>query len=136
MAEGLGGKVFRLGGDEYAALVPGALRPQAQEFADALLNRLRQCPIPLPDEGRVITLTGSAGIALYPFHSAEPNGLFACADIAMYQAKDAGRNRMIIYGQDGAMRCAPPTGACCGPSNCGRCWTRIGSFSTSSPSSG
>jgi len=105
-AEALGATIYRLGGDEYAALVPGALRPQAQEIADGLLGRLRQCPVPMDSESRVITLSASAGIALYPFHSNEPNGLFACADIAMYQAKDAGRNRVVIYGQDGgeAMR--------------------------------
>lgn len=101
VAEGVGATVYRLGGDEFAVHVPGALRPQAQDVADAMLTRLRQCPIPLPNEQRVITLTASAGIALYPFHGGEPNGLSACADIAMYQAKDAGRNRVVIYGQDG-----------------------------------
>ncbi len=101
VAEGFGATVYRLGGDEFAVHVPGALRPQAQDVADAMLTRLRQCPIPLPNEQRVITLTASAGIALYPFHGGEPNGLSACADIAMYQAKDAGRNRVVIYGQDG-----------------------------------
>ncbi|MBI1396217.1 MAG: EAL domain-containing protein [Betaproteobacteria bacterium] len=101
VADGLGATVYRLGGDEFAAHIPGALRPQAQDTADALLTRLRQCPIPLPSDDRVVSVTGSAGIALYPFHGNEPNSAFACADIALYQAKDAGRNRVVIYGQDG-----------------------------------
>lgn len=101
VAESHGATVHRLGGDEFAAHLPGALRPQAQELADALLSRLRHCPIPLPNEERVVTLTASAGIALYPFHGNEPNAMFACADIALYQAKDTGRNRVVIYGQDG-----------------------------------
>lgn len=102
VAEGLDAQVYRLGGDEYAVQIPGALRAQAQEVAEALLSRLRQCPLPIPgEEARLITLTASAGIALYPFHGSESAGLLASADIAMYQAKDAGRNRVVIYGQEG-----------------------------------
>lgn len=102
VAERFNSKVYRLGGDEFAVQVPGALRAQAQELAEALLARLRQCPIPIPgEETRVITLTASAGIALYPFHGSESAGLLAATDIALYQAKDAGRNRVVIYGQEG-----------------------------------
>ncbi|MFO1321286.1 MAG: EAL domain-containing protein [Burkholderiales bacterium] len=101
MAERSNSRVYRLGGDEFAIEVPGALRPQAQEVAEGMLTRLRQCPLQLASEERVIPMTASAGVALYPFHGNEPHNLFSSADIAMYQAKDAGRNRVVIYGQDG-----------------------------------
>ena len=45
-------------------------------------------------------LTASIGIALYPFHGSDVTGLLSNADIAMYQAKDGGRNRFVLYDQD------------------------------------
>ncbi len=45
-------------------------------------------------------MTASIGIALYPFHGSDVAGLLSNADIAMYQAKEAGRNRAVLYDQD------------------------------------
>lgn len=102
VAEGFDAQLYRLGGDEFAVQVPGALRPRAQEIADALLTRLRQYPLPVPGEDtRFVPLTASAGIALYPFHGSDAASLLASADIALYQAKDGGRNRVAMYGQEG-----------------------------------
>ncbi len=95
------GKVYRLGGDEFAIHLPTALRPQAVHVAEMLLAQLRQHPMKIGPEGRIVTLTASAGVALYPFHGNDAAGLLAAADIALYQAKDSGRNRVVAYGQDG-----------------------------------
>jgi EAL domain-containing protein (putative c-di-GMP-specific phosphodiesterase class I) len=53
-----------------------------------------------PSDDKVIAnLAASAGVALYPFHGNDVMALLANADIAMYQAKDLGRNRLAIFDQ-------------------------------------
>ncbi|MCW5624090.1 MAG: diguanylate cyclase [Burkholderiales bacterium] len=128
-----GGQVYRLGGDEFAIHLAGSLRPQAVQVAETLLSQLRQRPMPVGIDARVVKLTASAGVALYPFHGNDAAGLLAAADIALYQAKDSGRNRVVAYGQDGgealksthkrvlwaqtALReVLDETGCCCSPS--------------------
>lgn len=96
-----GGHVYRLGGDEFAVHLPGAVRQQASNAAEDLLAQVRVHPMQVGTEPRVFKLTASAGVALYPFHAEDAAGLLAAADIALYQAKDSGRNRVIVYGQDG-----------------------------------
>ena len=56
--------------------------------------------------GKVIAnLSASIGIALYPFHGNDLPSLLSNVDIAMYQAKDLGRNRHALFDQDsGALR--------------------------------
>jgi diguanylate cyclase (GGDEF)-like protein/PAS domain S-box-containing protein/excisionase family DNA binding protein len=99
--EKLGGEVYRLGGDEFAVHLRNALRPQATQAAEALLSQLRVQPMQVSSDARVLKLTASSGVALYPFHANEAAALLAAADIALYQAKDSGRNRVVTYGQDG-----------------------------------
>lgn len=99
--EKLGGEVYRLGGDEFAVHLRNALRPQATQVAETLLSQLRVQPMQVSSDARVLKLTASSGVALYPFHANEAAALLAAADIALYQAKDSGRNRVVTYGQDG-----------------------------------
>jgi EAL domain-containing protein (putative c-di-GMP-specific phosphodiesterase class I) len=51
------------------------------------------------DDKVVSSLAASAGIALYPFHGADVLALLSNVDIAMYQAKDLGRNRHVLFDQ-------------------------------------
>jgi len=94
------GQVFRLGGDEYAVHMPETLRASAVKIAEHLLDAVRHFRFQCPEQQRVSGLTASAGIALYPFHGSDVVGLLSNADISMYQAKDAGRNRAVLYDQD------------------------------------
>jgi diguanylate cyclase (GGDEF)-like protein/PAS domain S-box-containing protein len=95
------GQVFRLGGDEYAVHLPDSLRGHAMKVAEGLLDALRHFRFQSPNQQqRVAGLTASIGIALYPFHGSDVTGLLSNADIAMYQAKDGGRNRFVLYDQD------------------------------------
>ncbi len=89
--------VARLGGDEFVILLdsPGAwVKPQ--DVAERLLAVLR-APVDLGDGGnaRTLTLTASIGIATGPRDSSE--GLLRDADIALYAAKEAGRNRSLGF---------------------------------------
>jgi diguanylate cyclase (GGDEF)-like protein/PAS domain S-box-containing protein len=100
-AKELNGQVFRLGGDEYAVHLPDSLRGHAMKVAEGLLDALRHFRFQSPNQQqRVAGLTASIGIALYPFHGSDVTGLLSNADIAMYQAKESGRNRFVLYDQD------------------------------------
>jgi diguanylate cyclase (GGDEF)-like protein/PAS domain S-box-containing protein/excisionase family DNA binding protein len=94
------GELFRMGGDEYAVHLPEALRAQAAEVGEYLLDALRHFRFQSTTNQRVSSVTASIGIALYPFHGAELATLLASADMAMYQAKDGGRNRVALFDQD------------------------------------
>jgi diguanylate cyclase (GGDEF)-like protein/PAS domain S-box-containing protein/excisionase family DNA binding protein len=90
-------QVFRLGGDEFALQLPHALRRDAAQLGERALAALRQYKFPVPGQGSLLTLTGSIGVATYPFHGADVATLLANVDIAMYQAKDNGRNRVQLH---------------------------------------
>jgi len=94
------GQVFRLGGDEFAVHIPESLRGSAARIAEHLLDAVRHYRFQCAGQQRVSSLTASVGIALYPFHGSDVAGLLSNADIAMYQAKDTGRNRAVLYDQD------------------------------------
>lgn len=90
----------RLGGDEFGILVPHADAAQAEALAAKLLQRLAGQP--LTYRGQTVRLGASIGIALYPAHGATPAALFASADRALYQAKQAGRGRYRTHSPDTA----------------------------------
>lgn len=97
LANGSAAQVFRLGGDEFAVHLPDALRPEAAAFAEQLLDALRRFKPQLAHGACLSTLTASLGVALYPFHGSDVANLLANVDIAMYQAKDSGRNRLVVH---------------------------------------
>jgi len=90
--------VARMGGDEFVVLLPGADRSGAQASALALLNRLRE-PVMLAGAGSYRPMA-SMGSAVYPEDGKTPDALLRSADMAMYRAKLAGRNRMLSYTPD------------------------------------
>jgi diguanylate cyclase (GGDEF)-like protein/PAS domain S-box-containing protein len=91
--------VGRLGGDEFAVLLPRATPSQAVEVAEELRKGLQQFEMQL--EGHRLRTTISIGAA--PI-SAEltPEDTLAAADIAMYEAKRAGRNQVVTAAPPGA----------------------------------
>ncbi|HZR03222.1 MAG TPA: EAL domain-containing protein [Burkholderiales bacterium] len=94
-------QVFRMGGDEYAVHLPDSLRAKSIEVADEVLTALRHYRFQSSSQQRMSSVTASLGIALYPFHGNDVTGLLSNADIAMYQAKEGGRNRYVLFDQDG-----------------------------------
>jgi diguanylate cyclase (GGDEF)-like protein len=95
-------RVARLGGDEFVVLLTG-LTDEAQTAAVA--NRIRQSlGEPLDCGGHRLVVTPSIGIALYPQDGTDIEDLLVKADMAMYQAKDQGRNGFAFYGHSMAVR--------------------------------
>jgi diguanylate cyclase (GGDEF)-like protein/PAS domain S-box-containing protein len=89
----------RLGGDEFAVLLPRADAPTALLVAQELLEALRAETVELGGHPR--PLSASAGIAL--FESGEDfrdDDVLVKADLAMYDAKNAGRDRAELYATD------------------------------------
>lgn len=82
--------VARFGGDEFVVMLPSI--PSAQDViivADKLINSLTQ---PFALEGQTIKVTTSIGISLCPMDGNTPEELLEKADMAMYQAKQGGKN--------------------------------------------
>jgi diguanylate cyclase (GGDEF)-like protein/PAS domain S-box-containing protein len=93
---GSSGLPARLGGDEFAVLLPGAGEQQARELAVSLLHAVRSRETRVP-------VTASAGIAVFDMGPAEnPRDALVAADIALYEAKEGGRDRVATFtGQQG-----------------------------------
>lgn len=84
----------RQGGDEFKLFLPDADRELTTEVAQKILRSFRESFI--VDEHQLY-VTASIGIAIYPDDSAELDGLFRCADIALNQAKHNGKNRFLFH---------------------------------------
>ena len=93
------GDLYRLGGDEFAIHLPGGLRQQAIDAAEKALDAISHYRFQASEQKIVSNLSISIGIALYPFHGSDLPTLLSNVDIAMYQAKDLGRNRYILSDQ-------------------------------------
>lgn len=94
-----GAELYRLGGDEFAVHLPGGLRKEAVETAETALDAIRHYRFQASEHKIIANLSASIGIALYPFHGSDLPALLSNVDIAMYQAKDFGRNRYALFDQ-------------------------------------
>lgn len=87
----------RLGGDEFAILLSMATPQEAQAVAEAVLESVRSQTVPTAT-GRTRTVTASLGLALF---SRDPKltgeEVLVNADLAMYEAKEGGRDRLASY---------------------------------------
>lgn len=87
--------VARMAGDEFTLLLPQLRQPEAAaRVARKVLDGFRK---PFLLGGREFFLTASIGIALYPADGQHADTLLRNADIAMYRAKDQGRNNYQLY---------------------------------------
>jgi diguanylate cyclase (GGDEF)-like protein/PAS domain S-box-containing protein len=84
----------RMGGDEFTALLDMEFPEQAARIAEKLIERVSICQ---QIEGLDIALGASIGIATFPDCATNLDGLLRAADIAMYEAKRAGRQQYRFY---------------------------------------
>jgi diguanylate cyclase (GGDEF)-like protein len=85
----------RLGGDEFTVLIEEVKsREEIEECAAALVATLQQ---PLIVDGRVLSTSASIGASLYPDHASDSEALLRAADVALFRAKELGRNRFAFY---------------------------------------
>ncbi|WP_137972525.1 bifunctional diguanylate cyclase/phosphodiesterase [Pseudomonas sp. F(2018)] len=92
--------VARLGGDEFVVLISGLegarseVTRQVRQVAEKLRGLLAE---PMLLDGHRLQVTPSIGIALVPDHGDNPTDLLKRADIALYRAKDSGRNTIQLF---------------------------------------
>ena len=92
-----GDVVARLGGDEFAVMLEGLASPRDVEAMATGLLEIVSKPYHIAD--RQLTITTSIGITVFPSDDADTQMLLKNADIAMYQAKDSGRNNFKFFHQ-------------------------------------
>src|SRR3546814_6907633 len=84
-----------LGGDEFALLIPGLdSREQLDVISRCILQALR---VPFNLDEEQLFLSASIGWTLFPLDGSNAEGLVRHADMAMYEAKEAGKDRGSLY---------------------------------------
>jgi diguanylate cyclase (GGDEF)-like protein len=82
----------RVGGEEFGLILPGARLAEAEVVAERLRASISRTPFPGVDD-----LTVSLGVAEGPLHASSPRELATCADLALLEAKAAGKDRVCTY---------------------------------------
>lgn len=90
--------VCRIGGDEFAVIMPNAHPLDAYQRADEWRKKISEITL-LHREGRVLRVTFTAGISTYPAHGETIGDIINFADVALYRAKVSGRNRVELFAQ-------------------------------------
>ena len=91
----------RQGGDEFVLLLPNCGPVQAAQVAEKLMSSHAES---VNLEGQEVTVTLSIGIAVYPADGEDFNALSKSADVAMYRAKEEGRNGYRFFTADMQVR--------------------------------
>lgn len=89
--------VVRYGGEEFTVILPETDRKEATLVAERLRRAVEEYPFRhylFVDAQRI---TVSVGVATAPQDATTPEGLLEAADQALYAAKEAGRNRVVVY---------------------------------------
>jgi diguanylate cyclase (GGDEF)-like protein/PAS domain S-box-containing protein len=86
----------RYGGEEFVLVLPDSSLADAEHRVEQLRVLIKELQIPHGDQ-LLGALTVSAGVAQADEHSANPNELLRAADQALYAAKDAGRDCVVVY---------------------------------------
>lgn len=87
----------RVGGDEFVAVLPGAV--DEIEIHNVARRMISAMQLPFEINGNSLYVSTSIGAAVYPIHGDSDVKLLAHADTAMYRAKETGKARCIIYNE-------------------------------------
>lgn len=86
--------VARLGGDEFGIIMHNIDLPTAEDKVNRIIERVKALVVPY--NGAKLTTTMSIGMVQYPQDDRSVDHLIMSADLAMYRAKDMGRNRLFV----------------------------------------
>lgn len=89
--------VARYGGDEFSVILPDVSDEGARFVANRIAEAVRNHKFRLPDLEIPQQLTASIGVALCPADERAPDQLMRAADLALYQAKQRGKNRPFFW---------------------------------------
>jgi diguanylate cyclase (GGDEF)-like protein len=96
--------VAKYGGDEFVVILPQTTRDGARVLADRVKTSVETVAFPLVAPG---VITVSLGVATYPENGITAGELLESADIALYAAKQSGKNRVSMAAADPAARGMP-----------------------------
>ena len=88
--------IARVGGDEFAILLPQADAESAQRVADMIVSDIRQNVV-VVESGMPGRVTASVGVTLFNRDHTSVDDVLVNADLAMYDAKEAGRDRTAVH---------------------------------------
>ena len=88
--------VARYGGEEFVVVMPATPLSAAQAVAERLCKRIGTEGFVIPGQPEPLTVTTSIGVASTSDPLMEAESILAQADVALYQAKHAGRNRVVV----------------------------------------
>jgi diguanylate cyclase (GGDEF)-like protein len=92
-----GSVTARMGGDEFVVVPPaGADELEVRRLASGIVEAMR-APYLLPETGELLICPASLGVAMSDGRRVTGNDLLREADIALYRAKDSGRDRYMIF---------------------------------------
>lgn len=89
----------RYGGEEFLLMLPGADTEQSHQRAEQLRIGIGNIKVQFQDQ-LLSGITCSFGVAAYPDHGEDWETLIHLADAALYRAKRAGRNRVVVADQE------------------------------------
>lgn len=92
------GFVSRYGGDEFAFIFPNVDDERGAFEKGRLLHNVLAAPFDL--DGRMVRLSGSFGVALYPHAGETIDAIMPCIETALYHSKRLGRGRVTIYSHE------------------------------------
>ena len=88
----------RVGGDEFVAVLPGAITDaELQIIARRMISTMQ---LPFEIQGHTLYVGTSIGAAVFPEHGDSEVKLLAHADTAMYRAKETGKARCVVYSHE------------------------------------
>jgi two-component system cell cycle response regulator len=90
----------RFGGEEFAIVLPETTCREAREIAERIREAVATTPIWAESARNYVNATLSMGVACFPAHGQDPDGLLHNADLASYRAKLQGRNRVLRASRD------------------------------------
>jgi len=91
--------IAKYGGDEFTLILPQTSREGALVVAERTRTAVEETEFPLAPRGAI---TISLGVATFPSDATDGMGLIRVADLALYRAKQSGRNRTELVGRDAA----------------------------------
>ncbi len=93
-------RLGRYGGEEFMAILPDSDAAAAVVFAERVREMVEKQRFDIQEE-QPLRMTISAGVATFPQHDADsPRRLVHQADLALYSAKNSGRNQVVRYSND------------------------------------
>lgn len=97
-ARGAGNLLIRMGGDEFTIVYTD--QPDAAEVRARAQHLLDEIAQPVTIDDATLTLTASIGIAMFPEDGPDADSLLKHADIALYEAKEGGRNAYRLFSRE------------------------------------